>query len=136
MVGFNSSCFTFRNAVDWAGPHVQDLDLLRSSCSGCVILSRWGGGGGGVNFPSWLAIPRNLLISGTLVGGLISMIDFVFSGSAVIPCASITWQRKVSLFLLNSHFCGLRVTPAFSIRPSSRWSCSVWSFPKMSMSSI
>ena len=99
VVGFDSSCFTFENAEDWAGPHVQDLDLLRNSRSGCVISASFG-----VNFPSWLAIPRNRLSSGMLVGGFISTIGFVFSGSAVMPFASITWPRKVSLSFLNSHF--------------------------------
>ena len=69
VVGFDHSCFTFRNAVDWTGPDLQDLDLLRSSRSDSVISAMWG-----VNFPCWLAIPRNLLSSGTLVGRLISTI--------------------------------------------------------------
>ena len=120
VVGFDSSCFTFRNTEDWVGPQVQDLDLLRSSHNGRVISASLR-----VNFPSWLAIPRNHLSCDTLVGGVISTIAFAFSGSAVIPFALITWPRKVSFSLLNSHFCGLRVTPAFSIHISAALSCSV-----------
>ena len=37
----------------------------------------------------------------------------VLPGSA---SASMTFPRKVSVFLLNSHFDGLRVAPAASIR--------------------
>ena len=59
LVGFDSSCFTFKNAEDWVGPRVQDLDLLSSWRRGCAISARLG-----VNFPSWLSSPRNCLSSG------------------------------------------------------------------------
>ena len=42
VVGFDSSCFVFSCAVDRVGPHVQELDLLRSSLSDCVISARLG----------------------------------------------------------------------------------------------
>ena len=85
MVGFDNSSFSSVNALDWDGPHVQTLDLHKSSQSGCVISARLG-----MNFPSWLAIPMNLLSSDTEVGALIFLIASVFSGSALIPSASIT----------------------------------------------
>ena len=52
-MGLESSSFASSNAVDWRGPHIQVLDLLKSSQSSCVISARLG-----VNFLSWLAIPK------------------------------------------------------------------------------
>ena len=68
-----------------------------------------------------------------LVSGHVFLIASVFSGSALIPSASMMWPRNVILVWLNSHFCGFRVAPASSIclrTASSRWSCSAWSFPR------
>lgn len=70
----------------------------------------------GVNFPSQLAIPRNLLNSDSEVGELMSTIALVFSGSALMPRTSMTWPRNVSLVFENSHFCGLNITLASSMR--------------------
>ena len=63
----------------------------------------------------------------------------VLSGSGLIPFSSILCPRKVRLALLNSHFYGFRVAPAFSIRvrtSASRVSCSAWSLPNTRVSSI
>ena len=84
-MGFVSSSFTCWKVADWAGPHVHVVDLLSSSQSGCVISARLG-----VNFPSWFAIPMNHRSSVTEVGGLIFRIAAAFSGSALMPSASMT----------------------------------------------
>ena len=52
--GLESSSLTCANAHSWAGPHTQVLDLLSSSCNGCVSSASFG-----VNFPNWFTIPIN-----------------------------------------------------------------------------
>ena len=101
MVSFASSCLTAKKACDWAGPHVQVLDRLSSVQRGWVNSAKLG-----VNFPSWLTMPINLLSSGTNVGGLIFVMASVFSGSARIPLLSMIWPINLRV---NSHFSGLSV---------------------------
>ena len=90
------------NALDREDPQVQFLDFARSSCNGYEICAKLG-----INFPSLLAIPRNLLNSVVLVGVLIFTIASVLAGSVWILFASMTWLRNVSTVLLNSYLGGL-----------------------------
>lgn len=84
-------------------------------------------------------MPKNLRSSGTDVGAFISRMAAVLSGSARIPSWSMWWPRNLRLVLLNSHFSGLRVTPAAAILSSAanrRWSCSSLSRPNTRTSLI
>ena len=88
---FDSSSLIRVNASSWAGPQLHALFLRRRSLSGCVSSARFR-----VNFPNWFAMPRNLLNSGIPVGGSISTMAEVFSGSARIPLASMMCPRNLS----------------------------------------
>ena len=93
----------------------------------------------GENFPSWLIIARNLLSSETFLGGCISQMADILSGSGCTPLSSKVWPRNFNDCFLNSHFCGLRVT-SFCCNLSNtafkHRSCSSLSFPDISTSSI
>ena len=133
-MGFVSFSCTSLKAALWAGPQVQALDFPRMAQRGWVFSSNVG-----MNFPSWFAIPRNLLTPETDLGGSISRMASVLPGSALILLASITFPRNVRVFLLNSHFPRFSIAPASLTRlrtASSHSLCSFSSLPKTRTSSM
>lgn len=60
------------------------------------------------NLPSWLSMPMKHPSLDTLVGGFISVIAEVLSGSALIPSSSMMWPRNFGWLLLKTHFAGLQ----------------------------
>ena len=66
-----------------------------------------------VNFPSWLAIPRNLRSSVQFVGLTNLRIADVFCRSGDTPYLSMRCPKKVRVVRLNSHFSLLSVIPVF-----------------------
>ena len=124
-VGFDSSILTCVNALSCSGDQLQTAFLLRSSLSGFVRSANFD-----VNFPSWLAIPINLLNSEIFLGCSMSETAVVLSGSALMPSLSMRCPRNFSFLIPNPHLSGLGVTPDVSIlwraSPSLACICAVW----------
>ena len=75
----------------------------------------------GENLLSWFAFPKNRLSSSTLVGGAISWMAAVLSGSGWMPFSSIRCPRNLSFVILNSHLSGFNVALLLECVQVLRW---------------
>ena len=92
IAGFASSALIALKASSYVGPHNHAARGLRSAQSG-----RESSASLGENFPSWFAMPTNLLSSVMFFGLSMLVTAQVLLGSAEMPCSLMTWPKKVML---------------------------------------